>query len=238
MTDLISVSKTETGELKMPPFKFVWLFYLIVGILLIAVIAFATFRPVLVLPRITLAPGYSLIDQNGHGISSEDMRGKITLYNITHSRCTAPCPETGLIMKEVQERLPEIESSQIPIELVTISVDPEVDTPEVLQEYARTLNADLSSWHFITGPIDRLKRVIGGGFGFYFNKQDDGDLIFDSGFVLVDGDGILRAEYRTGSPKSDRIMSDIELIIEEVQHSTGAKKAAYEAAHLFMCYPR
>ncbi len=238
MTELISVPGTETGEIKKPPFKFVWLFYLILSLFLIAVIAFATFRPILVLPRITLAPGYSFVDQNGDRFTNEDLRGKIALYNITHSNCSDPCPETGLIMKEVQDRLPEVGTGDFPVELVTISVDPEHDTPDVLEAYSQSLNADQTNWHFITGPIDRLKLVVGGGFGLYFNKQDDGNMVFDTGFMLVDGQGILRAEYRTGAPNPERILSDMELIIEEIQQSKGAKKAAYEAAHLFMCYPK
>ena len=238
MTDFVSVSGTEAGEIKKPGFKYVWLFYLILGLFLAAVIAFATFRPILVLPRITLAPGYSLIDQDGNRLTNEDMRGKITLYNITYTSCTTPCPATGPVMKDIQDHLAEIDTGGLPVELVTLSVDPDHDTPEVLQSYAESLGADLDLWHFATGPTERLRWIIGGGFGYYFNKNVDGQIVFDPGFMLVDGAGILRAEYRTASPKSGRILSDIELIAEEVNKSGGANKVAYEAAHLFMCYPK
>ncbi len=238
MTDLVSATHVETGEIKKPAFKLVWLLYLILALFLLAVLAFVTFRPILVLPRITLAPGFSLIDQDGNQLTNEDMRGKVTLYNITHTSCTAPCPETGQIMKEVQDRLQEIDTGGIPVELVTISVDPELDSSEALLAYAESLDADLNKWHFVTGPVDRLRWIVGDGFRLYFNKKDDGQLIFDPGFMLVDGLGILRAEYRTATPEADRILSDIELIVEEVINSDGANKVAYEAAHLFMCYPR
>jgi protein SCO1/2 len=55
--------------------------------------------------------------------------------------------------------------------------------------------------------------------------------------MLVDGLGILRAEYITGDPGADRILGDIAFILDEVENSEGANKVAYEAAHLFMCYP-
>jgi protein SCO1/2 len=55
--------------------------------------------------------------------------------------------------------------------------------------------------------------------------------------MLVDGLGILRAEYRMATPDTDRILDGIQLITEEVEKSKGANKVAYEAAHLFMCYP-
>lgn len=238
MTDLVSATSAESGKGKKPAFKLVWLFYLVLGLFLLAVLTFATLRPILVLPRITLGPGFSLIDQDGNRLTNEDMRGKITLYNITHTRCTSPCPETSKIMKDVQVRLEGVDTGGIPVELVTISVDPERDTPETLLAYAESLDADLNKWHFATGPEDRLRWIIGDGFRLYFNKSDDGRIVFDPGFMLVDGIGILRAEYRTGTPKAERIVSDIELIVKEVNNSDGANKVAYEAAHLFMCYPR
>lgn len=238
MTEMVSGVSKKHIETKRPAFKPVWLFYIILALVLVGAIAFATLRPILVLPRITLAPGYSLADQLGNRLTNEDMRGKITLYNFTYSRCEAPCPQTSIVVKEVQSRLPEIETYDIPVELVTISIDPEYDTPQVLQAYAQALQADESNWHFVTGPVDRLRWIIGGGFGFYFDHRDDGDIVFDPGFILVDGLGIIRAEYRTAQPDPDRLLEGIHLIAEEAEKSAGASKVAYEAAHLFMCYPR
>jgi len=238
MTEMVSGLAAERNKGEKPAFRLVWIFYIILGLFLIGVIAFATLRPILVLPRITLAPGFSLTDQDGNRLTNEDMRGKITLYNFTHSTCTPPCPQTSLVMKEVQDRLPEIDTGDLPVELVTISIDPDHDTPQVLRAYAESVGAGMDSWHFATGPVERLRWIIGGGFGFYFDHKDDGRIVFDPGFMLVDGLGILRAEYRTASPDTDRILEGIQLIADEVQNSDGANKVAYEAAHLFMCYPR
>ncbi len=238
MTEIVSGAAPEKEKAKKPAFKWAWIFYLILGIFLVSVIAFATLRPVLVLPRITLAPGYSLIDQDGNRLTNEDMRGKITLYNFNHTTCQEPCPQTSASMKEIQDRLPEIDTYGIPVQLVTISIDPEHDTPEVLQEYAQLVGADPAIWHFATGPVEKLRWIIGGGFGFYFDHKEDGRIVFDPGFMLVDGAGILRGEYRTAAPDTDRLLEGIQLIAEEVEKSDGANKVAYEAAHLFMCYPR
>lgn len=219
-------------------FKPVWIFYIFLALFLIGVIAFATLRPILVLPRITLAPGYTLTDQDGNRLTNEDMRGKIVLYNFTYSRCEPPCPQTSAVMRQVQARLPEIESYGIPVELVTISIDPDHDTPQVLHAYAQKLDADQESWRFVTGPVDRLRWIIGGGFGFYFDHKEDDRIVFDPGFILVDGLGITRAEYRSAEPDVERLLQGVQLIAEEVEKSSGANKVAYEAAHLFMCYPR
>lgn len=219
-------------------FRPVWLFYGVLLLFLLGVVAFATLRPILVLPRITLAPGFSLTDQDGNRLTNEDMRGKLVLYNLTTSSCSTPCPQTSAVMQEVYARLPELQNRSVPIELVTISLDPGRDTPEVLRAFAAGLGADTAAWHFVTGPAERLKWVVGGGFRVYFDYKDDGRVVFDPAFMLVDGAGILRAEYRTATPGAERILSDIQLVLDEIEKSTGANKVAYEAAHLFMCYPR
>ncbi len=228
---------TPVHSMSPPTFSWQWLYALPI-LLAIALVAFITIRPVQVLPRITLAPGYSLIAQDGTRLTNEDMRGKITLYNFTYSQCQAPCPQTSQVMQMVQDRLGEVESGEIPLQLVTISVDPERDTPEILQAYAESLNAEPDRWHFASGPVDRLKWIIGGGFGIYFDHREDHSIKLDPAFALVDGVGILRAEYRTAAPEVDRILRDMSLIVKEAQNAKGATRYAYEAAHLFLCYPR
>jgi protein SCO1/2 len=122
--------------------------------------------------------------------------------------------------------------------LVTISFDPAHDTPEVLRAYAQAVGADPARWRFATGDPARLKHIIGGGFEVYYAPNDDGSYTFDPAFVLVDGWGIIRAEYhyRTLVPDTERMLRHIGVIAEEVRNSKGAARVAYEAAHLFLCY--
>jgi protein SCO1/2 len=56
--------------------------------------------------------------------------------------------------------------------------------------------------------------------------------------MLVDGSGIIRAEYRTATPDMAIIERDINLLLEEAENIDGPSRYAYEAAHLFLCYPR
>ncbi len=221
-----------------PAFNFLWVLYVLGGLIALGVIAFAVFRPVTVLPRITLGPGYSLTDQDGNRLTNEDVRGQIVLYNIMHTDCEPPCSEMSAIMQETQARLGEVQTGGIPVKFVSISINPDHDTPEVLREYAARHEANSDQWSFVTGPKDRLKWIIGGGFGTYFDQKEDGRIVFDPSFVLIDGGGILRAEYSTAVPNVDILLRDIQLLADEAQNSEGAARYAYEAAHLFLCYPR
>ena len=200
--------------------------------------AFVVFQPVQVLPRARLAPGFTLTDQSGERLTSEDLRGKFVLYSFTYTNCPPPCRDVDATMQAVQNRLAEVELYGSQVEFVTISVDPMRDTPEALAAHAADLGAG-DNWRFATTDNQgALKDIVGGGFRTFYEQQDDGTFILDPGFVLVDGYGIIRNEYRyqTVAPDVDRIVRHLGVIAEEVEKSTGAATLAYEAAHLFLCY--
>ena len=231
---------TTTQKRKRPFFPEIALVWrIIIGIVLVITIllgGFTTIKPVVVLPRIGLAPGFNLVDQAGEQISNEHLRGGIALYNFTYADCDGDCPQTSPLMAEVQEGVMALETNGIPVHLVTMTIDPENDSVEKMATYADQFNANPDIWHFVTGNPVQIKSVIGGGFSTYYSQKEDG-IVFDPAFMLVDGNGILRAEYRTAVPDTDILLRDINLLVEEAHNSVGAQKLAYEAAHLFLCYP-
>ena len=214
------------------------LWYLLIILPILAVIAFAVFQPILVVPRISLAPAYSFIDQNGARFTSEDMRGSLVLYSFTHADCVDPCVSTSASLAALRPALADVELDDIPLNFVTMVVDPAAAAPDVLQQLAATYQADADQWHFVSGDAAQLKNVIGAGFSTYYGPDANGKLIVDPVFVLVDGWGIVRATYRTPTLDAERLTRDLGLIIQEIRNSKGVNHYAYEAAHLFMCYPR
>lgn len=222
------------------PLRFHW-WWIAVGLIMIAVagvLAFAIFKPIKVLPRMRQAPGFILTDQDGQRLTSEDLRGKVVVYNFLYTRCGEACNTMNATMQEVQRRLGEVELGAMPVQFVTISFDPEHDTPEALQAYAESLGADPAQWRFVTGDAHRVKQVIGSGFEAFYTPDDQGGFQFDPKFVLVDGLGIIRSEYRyqVETPDADRILRHLGVLAEEVRKATGVNKLVYEAAHLFLCY--
>lgn len=213
--------------------------YGFLGFLVLGAIAFKVFQPVQVVPRIRLAPGFSLITHKGERLTNEDLRGQFVVYNFIYTGCPEPCNGLNTTMKDIQSRLNQIELGDIPVKFVTISFDPENDTSEVLTAYAEDQGANPDKWIFAsTENQTKLKTIIGGGFEAYYEENQDGTFAFDPKFVLVDGWGIIRGEYRyqTMTPDSDRILRHIGVLAEEVINSQGAATLAYEAAHYFLCY--
>ena len=216
----------------------IWkIFYAIFLVMAFFIIGFITFRPILVLPRRSVAPGFAFTNQAGEQLSNEDLRGKIVLYNFTYADCGEACAPSMELMTEMQTRVDGIDTGGVPIHMVTISFDPERDDAEVLTQLAESLGADPEQWSFVTGNEVMLKSVIGGGFSTYYSQRDDGSFLYDPTFMLVDGNGILRGTYRKLLPEPEILERDINLLVEEVHNSKGVNKYAYEAAHLFLCYP-
>ncbi len=211
-----------------------------IGVLLAgAVFLFKVLQPVQVLPRIRLAPGFALVDQDGRTLTSEDMRGAVVLYSFYYTACRQDCQQMLPTLQAIQAGLREIASST-PVRMVTISFDPAHDTPERLRDFAAQVGADPDLWRFATQPdTTLLKAIIGGGFEVYYRPRADGTFDFDPAFILVDPLGVVRGEYRyrTLTPDQERILRHINVLLDEIRNAKGAAKGLYEAAHLFLCYP-
>ena len=220
--------------------RLLYVVYAAFGLLLILTAAFVIYKPIKVLPRVRLAPGFILTNQDGEDMNNEQFRGKLTLYNFTYTRCQPPeCRQFDTIMKEVQDRIGEVETYGLPVEFVTITFDPEHDTPEVLKAYAEEIGADTSTWHFLTSDDpQQIRRVIGTGFQVYYKENGPGEFEFIPTMILVDGWGIVRGIYndRIYVADADRILSHFNVVANEAEFSKGANRAGYEAAHLFLCF--
>ena len=222
------------SERKPPP---MWLWLLLGALPVIAIVAFATLQPIKVRPRMALAPAFALTDMNGERVTNEDMRGKLVLYQFTHIGCGERCAPLDAVMRDFQDSLPIVNTSNLPVALATISFDPEHDTPARLQEHAAAVGANPDVWRFLTGDPVQIKSVVGGGFKVYYNEEADGSYKFDPTLVLVDGAGIVRAEYSLDTASTETLTRDFQLIVDEIMRSDGPGRLVYEAAHLFMCYP-
>lgn len=210
----------------------------VVGLLVGAALAFAIIQPIKVLPRIRVAPGFAFTDQSGEQFTSESARGSVTLYAFAPVDCPGACKGIDETIREVQDRVPsETDLGDVDFQIVTIALadDPSIDE---LGSAADRSGADGATWRWVGGDWDRVRTVVGAGFRRFFEADDDGAIDFDPGFVLVDGNGVIRSEYRyqTLASDADKIVRQVGLLGDELRLSNGAASLAYEAAHLFLCY--
>lgn len=210
-----------------------WLIYTAILVPTLAILAFVTLRPIVVLPRITLAPGFALVEAHRQRITSEDMRGQLTFYAFVPQACPATCQQTLAALRTTHDRLNTV-TLDVPVRFVVVVLDAPAASPMALAPLADTLPQE---WLVATATPEVLKRTVGAGFGVYYDATAS-PVKYDPAVMLVDGAGILRAEYRTAQPDPAILLRDLGLIDQEVRNSTGLGSLAYEAAHLFVCYPR
>lgn len=137
--------------------------------------------------------------------AATELRGHIWVANFIFTNCAGPCPRMTSQMRRVQEGNAEVR-------MVSFTVDPARDTPEVLAEYAKKHRAG-ERWAFLTGTMEslhNLKRNV------FLLGNVDGELNHSTRFVLVDKQSRIRAFYDTSEPSSIRqLISDIERLEKE-----------------------
>ncbi len=136
-------------------------------------------------------PDFTLVDQQNHPVTLSDFRGKVVAMTFIYTRC--PLPDYCFRLTNNFGRLQKRFEDHIGKDLILLSVsfDPDHDTPQVLAEYANIWNADTSGWHFLTGPLDDIKQVCD-RFGMNF-WPSEGLMTHSLHTVLIDPDGKLAA---------------------------------------------
>jgi len=155
-------------------------------------------RDVEKMPVIRAVPEFSLLDQNGQPVTNADLRDKIWIADFIFTRCKGPCPLMTARMLEMQKALTKTPE----VKLVSITVDPEYDTPEVLKAYAEANFADPNRWKFLTGDRGVIEKLVTEGFMQHLDEEN-GEPVHGTMFLVVDGNGMVR---------SARMLEDPELI--------------------------
>lgn len=214
-----------------------WIAYACVALLGGGILWFATAKPVVVLPRMNLSPGYLFTTAGGESMNSEDGRGVLTLYSFAYTRCGADCEPLYRILEAVDRSLASQPPREPRLRFVTLTLDPIYDTPERLAAFGTPFQAKAVEWTWLTGDEERVKAVAGGGFEVLYQASAGGVNVLESHLVLVDGFGVIRADLDPQRTDPETVVEFIDLLYEEIATSNGAARLAYEAAHFFACYP-
>ncbi|RLB48118.1 MAG: SCO family protein [Deltaproteobacteria bacterium] len=164
------------------------------------------------LPDLGSIPEMSLIDQNGQAFDRSDLEGRTSIVDFVFTRCPAICPLLSQKMAHLQQRY---EGAGDDVQLVSISVDPEYDTPEVLLEYAGQYRADPARWRLLTGDADDVNRIVVSGFRQAMGEPErtaEGgvDVMHSSHFVLVDRTATIRGFYSNDADGTATLLTDVE----------------------------
>jgi protein SCO1 len=158
-------------------------------------------------------PNYHLTDQDGNPFSQDHLNGKIYVADFFFTRCGGICPKMTKQLTRVQERFKDVSE----LRLVSITVDPENDTPAVLKQYSRQYKAVPGFWYFLTGEdsyIYKLAKI-----DFMLNAMENNtleqeDFVHSEKLVLIDTERHIRGYYNGTDPAEvDRLMVEIDILL-------------------------
>tara|TARA_Y100000994_G_C15651569_1_gene425588 strand:+ start:210 stop:926 length:717 start_codon:yes stop_codon:yes gene_type:complete len=166
-------------------------------------------------------PSFQLLNQDGESFSNLDLMGYNYIVNFFFTSCPTICPTTTLNLIELQKKINAYGIDNFKI--ISISVDPNNDTPKKMKEYALSMNIDLSNWSFLTGSENDIYDLVTSGFSLAVGKDDlaPGGVFHSPSITIVDKQGYIR----TGLDKKKNIRfvydgtlySDIKLLTGEIQ---------------------
>lgn len=166
------------------------------------------------LPAYGAVPAATLIGTTGESRSLQSLQGHVVIYDFIFTRCAATCPMMAARMGELTRALKSDE-----IRFVSISVDPEWDTPEVLEQYRRNVTKD-QRWIFLTGTREGVRELSVEGFMLAAEPPaesiDSGPIVHSSKFILVDRSGEIRGFYDSLSHEAmEQLAQDARRLLDE-----------------------
>lgn len=161
------------------------------------------------LPVLRKVTDFELTERSGNPLSLADLRGKVWVADFVFTSCGGPCPMMSRRMADLQEKW----RRENGLRLVSVSVDPQRDTPAVLRKYADQYQANPDRWFFLTGDLDDIRNLAVKGFAL----GDIQDAIFHSTkFALVDRVGQIRGYYEgTSMEEVSQLSRDIGRVLAE-----------------------
>ncbi len=166
-------------------------------------------------------PDFSFVAQDSSIVGRDQMEGKITIVDFFFTSCPSICP----IMSNEMERVQDSFRNEDRVQIYSISIDPDYDTPAVLADYSQKYNAFPGKWHFLNGPKDQTYDLVRCGFALPIADGHDNpdDFVHSDKFVLVDDQGRIRGYY------SGTTREGVDLLILETKillHGMAQEKAS------------
>jgi protein SCO1/2 len=159
-------------------------------------------------------PAFKFVNQNGDTITEKNTSGKIYIADFFFTTCPTICP----VMKRQMVKVYQEFKDNPDVMIISHTIDPDHDTPKVLNQFAADLGVSGNQWQFLTGPKEKIYEI--GERSYMSAAREDstaeGGFIHSGAFVLVDKEKHVRGMYDgTTEEGTERLISDIKTLLEE-----------------------
>ncbi len=185
------------------------------------------------LPVIRPAPDFTLLDAAEKPITLRQFRGKAVLVAFIFTTCNGSCPATTHRLAKIHEALAKTPLAGR-VQFVSISLDPERDTPAKLRDYMRLYDIDGRGWSFLTGPPKDVRRTLA-DWDMWAKPAADGQLDHPSRVFLVDPQGRVREIYNLEFLRVPWIVEDLDEVLRSRPRCTShhlSNQGCWAASHI------
>ncbi|MFN8523427.1 MAG: SCO family protein [Chloroflexota bacterium] len=178
-------------------------------------LAVSACRPASKLPELGRAPDFSLTDERGQPFLSSTLTGKVVIADFVFTTCTDVCPLLSANMAQVRDGLKQRTLLPGKVQILSITVDPEQDTPAVLQAYAQRFGGGDDGWRFLTGDRTAVETLLTIGFkvGAPAPTAPGSPIVHTSRFVIVDPRGQIRWYPRGDEVDPGQIVDEVRKLV-------------------------
>ncbi|MCM3617236.1 SCO family protein [Sutcliffiella horikoshii] len=157
---------------------------------------------------------FQYINQDGEQVGLEDLKGEVTVVNLIFTNCTTVCSPMTANMARLQRMAGE---EELDARFLSFSVDPEVDSPEVLKEFGENFQADFTTWDFLTGYSqteiekfgpENFKTIVA-------KPKNGGEVVHGTSFYLINQDGIIIKSYNGLDVPYEEILEHIKILEDQ-----------------------
>ncbi|PWT76690.1 MAG: SCO family protein [Proteobacteria bacterium] len=163
---------------------------------------------------ISRAPAFSLRDPSGQTVRLSDYRGRVVLLAFVFTTCPGVCPLISQQMAYLQAHLKDEKLFGTKASMVSVTVDPETDTPEVLANYAKRYDADAAGWRFLRESPEKTKPVLK-AYDEWTKLLPKGELDHPARVYLIDQKGNIREIYSLSFFNEKQALIDMKKLIGE-----------------------
>lgn len=159
-------------------------------------------------------PDFSFVNQDGKRVRFSDYRGKVLAFTLIYTRCPLPdfCIRMSEYFRRIQKTLSADPSLRGKWHLLSISFDPQNDTPEVLKKYGKNYGADFSTWDFVVDKISTIQQL-GNGLDLTFYDDEGGLIAHNLRTVLIDPNGNLAQVIKDNEWKPEEVVQKIRELV-------------------------
>lgn len=175
------------------------------------------------------APAFELVDMNGNPVQLSDFADKVVVLDFVFASCTDLCPLQSEVLADIQDKV-NVSLMKDMVQFITVTTDPEADTPEVMRSYGEAHGLDPVNWTFLTvppGAPEDTTRQLSEAYSNTFTPMEDGQQMHGAVFHVIDQGGRLAGKFHGLQFEPVNMVLYINGLTDTANHEEGHAKAGW-----------